>query len=96
MRLSDHDTDNSSTEPEVTSTSGDNISTSRTPNVGESLELVEKNDMRGKQSAYQEQLQTLNTFLGNKGHHHHDTMGLFAIETKWAILFKKGIESCYL
>ena len=48
MRLSDHDTDNSSTKPEVTSTSGDNISLSRTPNDSESLELVEEDDIRGK------------------------------------------------
>ena len=78
MKLSDHDTDNSGTEPEVTSTSGNNISPSCTPNVGESLELVEEDDIRGKQSPNQEQLQTLNTLLGNEGHH-HDTTGLFAM-----------------
>jgi len=48
VRLSDHDTDSSSTEPEVTSTSGNNISPPCTPNVGESLELVEEDDIRGK------------------------------------------------
>ena len=41
-----HNADSSSAESEATSTSDNNISLSCTPNIGESLELVEENDTK--------------------------------------------------
>ena len=69
----DHHSDSSSAEPEVTSTSDNNISLSRTPNIAESLELVEEDDIREhsrKAVSLPGAAPTLNTLLGIESHHH--------------------------